>query len=621
MPSLELERQLNNLPSSPGVYLLRDDAGNVIYVGKAASLAGRVRSYFSGPTSLSTKVQQLVSRIESLDYVVTGSDQEAVLHECNLIKKYRPRYNVRLKDDKTFPYLKISVQEDFPRVWATRRKEEDGALYFGPFASAGSVRRTLRLLKRIFPFRSCRGEIDGSRARPCLNYFIKRCLGPCVGAVDREEYRRVIQQVILFLEGKQDVVVRQLRENMTEAVEKLEFEKAAVLRDGIRAVESVMEGQRIAMSLKGDQDVLAVAQDGNEACVEVFFIRNGKLAGRDQFMMEGAHGEAPGLVMTNFVKQYYASASQIPPVLTVQHGLEDAESLAEWLRGRRGGRVRVQVPVRGARKKLVVMVAHNARNGLELFRARQPSATVAALGLEELRAHLALSQTPMRIECFDVSDIHGSSAVGSMVVLEGGMSKKKDYRRFRIRLATRADDYAMIREVVRRRLERAVRAETKEGLDSWWQIPDLILIDGGKGHLRAALEARREVGMQSVPVAALAKEREEIFVPGNDRPIVLPRDSTSLHILQRARDEAHRFAVSYHRKLRTKTGVESRLETVPGIGPKRRKALLRRFGSLRAIADAREEELAAVKGMTRDLACRVKECLASPARVPGTVER
>lgn len=580
-------------------------------MGKAANLAGRVRSYFGAPASLSTKVQQMVSRIETLDYIVTGSDQQAVLHECSLIKKYRPRYNVRLKDDKAYPYLKVSVQEEFPRVWVTRRKEKDGARYFGPFASAGSVRRTLRMLKRIFPFRSCTHEIDGHRQRPCLNYFIRRCLGPCVNAVSKEEYGELIRQVILFMEGKQDLVVRQLENSMMEAAKKLEFEKAGMLRDEVRAIHSVMEGRCVAITLRGNQDVVAVAEGGNEACVEVFFVRNGKLTGQDQFMMEGVHDEGPGEVIGNFLKQYYASASEIPPVVAVQHGFEELQSVARWLRTRRGATLKVQVPTRGSRKSLMDIVARNARNGLELFRARQPSTAATVSGLDELRVRLSLDKVPMRIECYDVSDIRGNSAVGSMVVLEGGVAKKKEYRRFRIRVPTGADDYARVREIVRRRLERARSADGQHDTRSWGLRPDLMLIDGGRGQLNAALHARREVGLESVAVASLAKEKEEVFVPSRVEPIILPRDSAGLHILQQARDEAHRFALSYHRKLRTKDGVVSRLEAIPGIGEKRRKALLRRFGSLRALQDATEQELAAVPGMTAVLARTVSVNLKS----------
>lgn len=587
--------------------MFKDEKGEVIYVGKAANLAARVRSYFGAPASLSTKVQQMAFRIDSVDYIVTDSDQQAVLQECSLIKEYRPRYNVRLKDDKTYPYLKVSVQEDFPRVWVTRRKEKDGARYFGPFASAGSVRRTLRMLKRIFPFRSCKGEIDGHRERPCLDYFIGRCLGPCVNAVSKEEYGDLVRQVVLFMEGKQDLVVRQLERSMDEAAKKLEFEKAGRLRDEIRAIASVMEGRRVAITLRGNQDVVAVAQDGNEACVEVFFVRNGKLVGQDRFMMEGVHDEGSGEVIANFLKQYYASASGIPPVVAVQHGFADAESVARWLGTRRGATVKLQVPARGSKKRLVEMVARNARTGLEVFRTREPGAAAAVSGLEELRVRLGLTKPPVRIECYDVSDIGGTLAVGSMVVLENGMAKKKEYRRFRIRLAKGADDYAMVKQIVRRRLERAKSMDGQEDPRAWALLPDLMVIDGGRGQLNAALHARREVGPESVPVVSLAKEREEIFVPEQAEPIVLPRDSAGLHILQRARDEAHRFALSYHRRLRTKDGIVSRLEAIPGIGEKRRKALLRRFGSLQAMQGATEQELAAVPGMTAELARSVSD--------------
>jgi excinuclease ABC subunit C len=600
---MQLE-QLRSLPSDPGVYLFKDKEGKVIYVGKAGNLSNRVRSYFGSASALSPKIQRMVEKVDDLDFIVTTSEQEALILECNLIKKYQPRYNVRLKDSKTFPYLKISVGEDWPGVYVTRRVEKDGSRYFGPFASAASVRKTLKLIKNIFPFRSCTRRIDGKAKRPCLDYFLHRCLGPCVGAVGREEYRQVIEQVILFLQGKQEPIVKELNRKMKTAAEQLQFEKAAWLRDQIRAIEKVIEGQRIAVTLQGEQDVIALAQDESRACVALFSVRNNKLINQEHFIMEGVSGETPGEIMTSFVKQYYASASYIPPLILLQHGVEESAMLAGWLRQQRGGRVRLQVPRRGPKKKLLDMVVENAVNGLRLAQVREMKPEVISSALEELRQKLELPRIPRRIECYDVSDIQGAVAVGSMVVLENGLPRPAHYRRFRIKAVSGINDCAMLQEVLRRRFKRAVAGE-----GSWGIMPDLILIDGGKGQLNAALEVKKELGLDSLCLASLAKENEEVFLPDADKPVDLARDSPALHLLQRARDEAHRFAISYHHRLRGKQLFVSALDSIPGIGPKRKKALLRKFGSVEAIRQASLEELRRTETMTLAAARKIKEYL------------
>jgi excinuclease ABC subunit C len=599
--------QIKSLPAKPGVYLFKDKEGKVIYVGKAANLNSRVRSYFGAPSSLSAKIQRLVSKIQDFEFVVTNSEQEALILECNMIKKYTPRYNVRLKDNKTFPYLKIDIDEDWPGVYITRRVQKDGARYFGPFASAGSVRKTLRLIKKIFPFRSCSKRIDGKDKRPCLDYYIRRCLGPCIGAVEKQEYHDVINQVILFLQGKQELILRELNAKMKAAAQQLQFEKAALLRDQIKAIEKVIEGQRIATTLQGEKDIIGLAQNEKQAYVELFAIRNNKLIGQDHFTMEGIQGESPGQIMTNFVKQYYASASHIPPLILLQHPVDEPAVLSEWLGQQRAGKVELQVPRRGAKKKLVDTVAENAARGLELAQAKEMKAEVISSGLQELKNRLRLPKMPRRIECYDISNIQGALAVGSMVVLEKGWPKPAHYRRFRIKTVAGADDYAMIQETLRRRFKRGL---TGEG--TWAIIPDLILIDGGKGQLNAALEVRQELGLDSVPMASLAKENEEVFIPGDPQPVYIAKDSPALHILQRARDEAHRFAISYHRRLRHKEGITSVLDDIPGIGPRRKKALLKKFGSIEAIKEASSEELSQTEGITRALAQKVKEFLKNP---------
>jgi excinuclease ABC subunit C len=600
---MELQ-QLKVLPAKPGIYLFKDKEDKVIYVGKAANLNSRVRSYFGAPSNLSSKVQRLVSKIQDFEFVVTNSEQEAVILECNMIKKYTPRYNVRLKDNKTFPYLKIDINEDWPGVYTTRRVQKDGARYFGPFASAGSVRKTLKLIKKTFPFRSCSKRIEGKDKRPCLDYYIRRCLGPCIGAVEKQEYHDVINQVILFLQGKQELILRELNTKMKAAAQQLQFERAALLRDQINAIEEVMEGQRIAKTFQGEKDIIGLAQTEKQAYVELFSIRNNKLIGQDHFIMEGVQSESPGQIMTSFVKQYYASSSYIPPLILLQHPVNEPVVLSQWLEQQRRSRVKLQVPRRGTKKKLVDTVAENAAQGLQLARAKEMKAEVISSGLQELKHRLRLPKMPRRIECYDVSNIQGTLAVGSMVVLEKGWPKPAYYRRFRIKTVAGVDDYAMIQETLRRRFKRGL---TGEG--TWAIIPDLVIIDGGKGQLNAALELRQELGLDSIPMVSLAKENEEVFIPDDPKPVYIAKDSPALHILQRARDEAHRFAISYHRKLRHKEAITSTLDNIPGIGPRRKKALLKKFGTIQVIKEASLEELSQTEGITSAIAQKVKEYL------------
>ena len=585
----------------------------MLYVGKAANLSNRVRSYFMEHRNLPQKIQRLMSNVSDIDFIVTNSEQEALILECSLIKRHRPRYNVRLKDDKTFPYLKINVTEDWPSVYITRRFQKDRARYFGPFASAGSIRKTLRLIKKIFPFRSCTKTITGRDKKPCLEYYIHRCFAPCTGAVTSEEYHEMINQVIQFLEGKQELVLRQLNQKMMDASHYLQFEKAALLRDQITAIQKVIEAQKIAVILKGEQDIIALAQNKGQACVQIFFIRNNKLVGRDHFIMENVHGETPNEIITSFVKQYYASSSYIPPTILLQHPVNELPTLSEWLKKQRGGNISLQVPKRGAKRQLMNMAIDNANKGLQLAKAKEMNLQAITSGLQQLKDKLRLPRMPLRIECYDISNIQGALAVGSMIVLEKGIPKPAHYRRFKIKTVTGADDYAMIQEVLRRRFKRAAGArelnETTPQKDNWAINPDLILIDGGKGQLSAAVNAIEELGMHSVPVASLAKENEDAFMPGRAEPVDIPKDSPALHTLQRARDEAHRFAISYHRRLRSRKGIASVLDDIPGIGPKRKKALLTRFKSVKGIKEASPEELGKTKGITPALARNIKEYL------------
>ena len=603
-----IEEQLNRLPNSPGVYLLRDTEGTILYVGKAANLRHRVRSYFGAGQKLSPKLLKMVAGVADIDFYVTSSEQEALILELNLIKRHHPRYNVRLKDDKTFPYLKINSKEDWPRVHVTRRLEPDGSRYFGPFASAKSVRQTLKVVKGIFPFRNCTRNITGTDSRACLEYHMGRCLGPCIGVVSQPEYAEVIKAVILFLEGKQERIVKGLQDKMDKAAEALDFEKAALYRDQVQAINEVIEGQRIATTVKGEQDVIAFAQERDHAYVQVFFIRNSKLTGRESFVLQGTQHEESHQIMASFIKQFYSSSPNIPPLLLLQYPVEDMTVLKDWLQSRRGAKIDIQVPRRGNKKQLVGIVAENARQGLEQLKIKQlatPKELEAALA--EIERELHLAHRPLRMEAYDISDIQGKAAVGSMVVFERGKSKPAHYRRFKIKTVSGADDYAMLHEVLKRRFKR-LGSETSTP-DTWAIVPDLVLIDGGKGQLNAALSAMREAGVTSVPVASLAKENEEIFIPQRAKPVALPRRSPGLQLLQRLRDEAHRFALGYYQKVRRRETFTSVFDGISGIGPKRKRALLRQFGSVQAIREASIEEIAATRGMTESLARKVKEFL------------
>ena len=602
-----IAEQLKQLPTSPGVYLLRDATGNILYVGKAANLHHRVRSYFGAGQKLSLKLQRMVARVNELDFFITSSEQEALILECNLIKRHRPRYNVRLKDDKTFPYLKIDLNDDWPRVHITRRLEEDGGRYFGPFASAKSVRQTLKVIKGIFPFRSCSRTITGTDSRACLDYYIHHCLAPCIGVASKEEYAEVIKQVILFLEGKQEVVVQELESKMNKAAEALNFEQAAWLRDQIQAINRVIEGQRIATAVRGEQDVIALAGDKDQAYVQVFFIRGGKLIGRESFVLQGTRSEEPPQIMASFIKQFYSSNPYIPPLLLLQYPVEDTTVIENWLQSKKGAKVHIQVPCRGGKRQLVKIVAENAQQGLEQLKIKQlaaPAALEAALA--EIKRELHLPRLPSRMEGYDISNIRGTAAVGSMVVFEKGKPEPSHYRRFKIKTVSGVDDYAMLHEVLKRRFKRSSDASAT---NSWAILPDLILVDGGKGQLNAALSAIGESGVKSVPTASLAKENEEIFIPRKTEPIILPRSSPGLQLLQRLRDEAHRFALGYYQKIHKRETFASVLDTIPGIGPRRKRALLKQFGSVQGIRKASEEELATAKGMNQSLAKRVKEYL------------
>ena len=620
MPT-DFSDRLRATPAKPGVYIMRGRSGAVLYVGKAAKLRNRLRSYFAKKANHPFKIREMVKRVAEFEYIVAESEQEALLLECNLIKQNKPPYNARLKDDKSYPFIKVDLTEDFPQVYITRTVKRDGSRYFGPFASASSVRRTLALLKKLFPYRSCTKTITGNDPRPCLDYYINRCVGPCIGAVDKEQYREVIERVFLFLDGKADQVVKSLEARMLKASEELEYERAATLRDQIQAIEKVHEGQKVLHLSSETLDLIALASDGDEAWMEVFFVRQGKLVGRDHFIMTSTKDDTPGEILSAFVKQFYEVNPYVPPRILVQDELVDTEAIEAWLSEKRRSRVRIYVPQRGEKRRLMRMVAENASEGMEQRRV-QAAAEEGALGqaMEELQEALNLPTLPRRMECYDISNTQGSNPVGSMVVFEEGKSKSSDYRKFQIKGVDGVDDYSMMREMLTRRFRRLAdpksqvaevddgeRGESKS--QAWQQAPDLVLIDGGKGHLGAALQVFLELGITSIPLASLAKENEELFVPQTPEPIVLPRTSPALFLVQRLRDEAHRFAITYHRQRRSKKSTTSALDHVPGIGPKRRQMLIRQFGSVHGVREATLEDVAAVPGMTLTLASKVKEWL------------
>jgi len=622
MDQLLLKDKLQTLPTRPGVYLMKDEGGEVIYVGKAINLRNRVRSYFQAAAGHSLKLHRLIYHIADLDFIVTDSEIEALILECNLIKEHRPRYNIRLKDDKRYPYIKITWQEDYPRIYVTRRMERDGARYFGPFTAVWAVHQTLDMLRRLFPYLTCNREITGQDKRACLYYHIGRCAGPCIGAVSKDEYRALIKRICLFLEGRAEEIMADLQARMASAAEALDFERAATLRDQIRAVDWVTTQQKIALAVGKDEDVIALARENDDTCVQVFFIRQGKLIGREYFILDGTAGEDEAEIVASFVKQFYDEAAYVPMKIILPTNVEERIVIEAWLKSKRGNGVRLHVPKRGRDRDLLQMAAENAAETLASLRAQwmmDEGRSVEAL--TQLQQHLGLEEAPTRIEGYDISNIQGQAATGSMVVFVKGVPRKSDYRRFKIRTVEGADDYAMMQEVLRRRFKRAnqrisesanrqIGEEKAKEADVWTILPDLIIVDGGKGQLNAALEILEEVGLKSeVSAIGLAKKQEEVFLPDRSEPLLLPRDSQGLYLLQRIRDEAHRFAVGYHRKLRTKKSLASILEDVPGIGPKRRQALLKHFGSIEAIRQASVEELAAVKGMTRKAAEMVKENL------------
>lgn len=617
----EIQKTLDTLPTCPGVYLMKDEQGKVIYVGKAINLRNRVRSYFHAPHAQGAKVWRLVERVRDIEFIVTETELEALVLESNLIKKYKPHFNVRLKDDKRYPYIKVTWQEPFPKVYATRRMDNDGARYFGPFTAVWAVHETLDTLRKIFPYLTCDREITGRDARACLYYDIGLCLAPCIGAVSRDEYRAMIDRLCKFLQGKTDEVSAALRAKLDEAVEKLEFERAARYRDQLQALARVTEHQKIVSPRLVDQDVIAFARDDGAACVQVFFVRGGKLLGREYFVLEGSEDEDNQQVLSSFVKQFYDQAAYVPPEILLPADIDEANVIEQWLNKQRGQKVILRVPRSGQGHELLALAEENARTTLAMLKAQWlADETKQMNAVAELQQVLGLTNPPLRIECYDISNLQGTNAVGALVVFERGAAKKSDYRKFRIQTVQGADDYASLREVLRRRFRRWVHAMTDASAQplpggapskdaSWKRLPDLLIVDGGKGQVSAASQVLHEFNIEGVPLISLAKAEEEIFIAGRAEPLRLPPSSEALKLLQRIRDEAHRFGVTYHRQRRGKVGLASQLDAIPGIGPRRRRALLARFGSLDQIRAASIEELLTVPGMTRAAAQKLKEQL------------
>ncbi|HEY2327247.1 MAG TPA: excinuclease ABC subunit UvrC [Gaiellaceae bacterium] len=601
MASERIQDQLKRLPTKPGVYLFRSAKGDVLYVGKAKSLRPRVRSYFqAGSSDTRPGIRQMADRVSDVETIVTGTEVEALHLEQNLVKRHRPPYNVRLRDDKSFPYIAVTVEDEYPRVMFTRERHRRGVVYFGPYANAKKVRETLDVLNRVFRYRPCEGPKPGRHSGiPCLDFHIERCFAPCVGYISAEDYRDVIDGVIEFLSGDDKPIRRELEQQMRDAAADERFEDAARYRNRLRAVERLSERQAVERRSMGTIDVIGVAVSTERAAVQVFPLRDGRMVDRYSFHLENAAGEEVGEVLEQFCLEYYGSAPSVPPQILVPRGAGDTAALEEFLTERRGSRVEVRVPERGEKRRLLELAQQNAELALqsqtfvsETRRQRRVEA------LEELREVLNLESLPIRIECFDISNIQGREVVGSMVVFEDGQPKKSHYRKFTVRTLDGQDDFAAMREVIERRFSRlGADPASADWNDSFASTPNLVVIDGGKGQLSAALSAMHSLDLPRVAVIALAKREEEVFVPGQPAPIVLPDHSPGLQLLQRIRDEAHRFAVTFHRQRRDAAARESMFDQLEGVGPVRRRALLQHFGSAAGVVAATREELEGVPGV------------------------
>jgi excinuclease ABC subunit C len=592
---MDLNTKLQNLPAKPGVYLMKDGSGRIIYVGKAKSLKNRVRAYFHDTPPFHPKISALISRISDFDILATDSEMEALILEANLVKEYKPRYNVNLKDDKRYPYLKVTG-EPFPRVLVVRRVKQDDARYFGPYTNVKAMRHTVRILRRIFPVRSCNYALPSHRkVKLCLDYHIKRCLGPCQGKVSQDDYAEIIKDVLLFLSGRNNLLREQLQEKMSQYSAGEEFEKAAYVRDQIKALKSVMEKQKVSDIDAADRDIIALARHKKDISVVVLQIREGILIGRQNFHLTSLKETADAEIWSTFLRRYYMHSSIIPPEIILPTQVADQKMIEDWLSSKREGKVRVIIPQRGDKFKLLEMASYNARLSLdELLLQRSEAKKKVPPPVRSLKKDLYLPAPPRGIAAFDVSNLGSQDAVGSLVFFRDGRPLKSRYRRFKIKTVAGQDDFAMMAEVVRRYFNRLTE-EKKE-------YPDLVLIDGGKGQLSSAVNTLHELGIDKQSVAALAKRLDEVFLPNRSEPLMIPKGSASLRLLQRIRDEAHRFAVGYHRKLRKRRTMRSELDEIPGVGPSRRRSLLKRFGSVKEIKGANLDDLMGVEGINRKVA-------------------
>jgi excinuclease ABC subunit C len=646
-----LAEKVRNLPREPGIYKFKDSAGRTLYVGKASSLRARVGSYFQAPDVRGGKTALLVSQAADVEYILTGSPLQALQWESDLIKTERPKYNVVLRDDKHYPYVRVTVQDPWPRVEIARRVATDGARYFGPFSDTGSVRRTMNTLNKMFPYILCTKEITGTDPRPCLYYYINRCVAPCIGAATQEDYRALIDRVVRFMEGKTDSVLRELRRDMEAAADRMDFEQAAVLRDRLREAERVVAQQAVTTTERTDFDVIGLARPdpgaagyaATLACAQVFFMRGGRMVGREHFILQNAQDESESSLITSFLLLFYGEATYIPKRILASHPADDAATVKEWLAETARHRVDLRTAQRGDGARLLRLATRNAAETLERLELERAADIQRSTGaMLELQETFGLPTVPERIECFDISHVQGAYTVASMSVLEQAKPKPSEYRRFRIRTVDQNNDFASMQEVLRRRFGHLVQAvssrhaevtgrqgdgETGGELalathdtrlttqdsrlkadEKWGVIPDLVVIDGGKGQLSSAMQIMHELELE-IPTVGLAKQYEEVFVPDRSDPVILPRDSAGLFLLQRVRDEAHRFAITYHRASRGKGALKSSLDEIPGVGPKRKRALLQRFGSVEGVRQAAIEEIAAVPGMTARTATALKERL------------
>ncbi len=618
MPTEKVAEKLKTLPTKPGVYQYFDANGKLIYVGKAINLRNRVRSYFH-TTVDSTKTQRLVAEIADLEWIITDSELEALLLESNLIKRHKPHFNIRLKDDKRYPYIKVEWQNAYPKVLTVRKMAQDGARYYGPYTNAGHVYATLDTLRRAFPYLTCDREITGQDRRACLYYDIKLCSAPCIGAVTQEEYRANIDQLCHFLEGKTDGPVIDLEHKMTRSAEAMQFEAAAQYRDQLKALRHIVERQKIISTTTQDQDVLAFARTDGDACVQIFLIRQGKLIGREYFVLEGAEDETVSKIMAEFMTQFYDDAAYVPPevLLPIEIDVQESDIIAQFLKQKRGTQVTLSVPNTGQGAELVKMATENALETLTALRTQWAADTHRnEQALKELADGIGLAAIPTRIECYDISNTQGTNTVASMVVFVNGAARKSDYRKFNIKTVEGPNDFESMREALTRRFRRYFDAKAAERTPgqkidpSFSVLPDLLIVDGGKGQLSVAIEVLQAFDLfGQVPVCGLAKQQEELFLPARPTSILLPRSSQGLFLVQRVRDEAHRFAITAHRAKRAKTGIASQLDEIPGVGPTRRRALLKHFGSLEGIRNASVDEIAEVKSVPRDVAIAIKEQL------------